>query len=269
MIEQPGHFESLVIPDHLLLLSPREVITGEVFSVRFPLLSPRLLPVPLSPSVPATMPSATKLALLASAVPMALAQSVNDETILGVYMFHRHGDRTAKMTPPANLTGLGYQEVYTSGQYYRSRYIASDAAYRINGIEADTVKQSQIAVSAPADVVLQSSAMGFLQGLYPPVGGELDTSTLRNGTRITAPMDGYQLIPIGLVGSGSGSEDNGWLQRASGCAKATVSSNNYFLSQEYMDLLDDTQDFYQSILPAISGTYNSSMASYKNAYTSG
>ena len=47
-----------------------------------------------------------------------------------------------------------------------------------------------------------------------------------------------------------------------------MSSNNYFLSQEYMDLLDSTQDFYQSILPVINGTYNSSMASYKNAYTS-
>jgi hypothetical protein len=139
------------------------------------------------------MLSLTTLAL--TALPVALAQSSSssssDEQILGVYMFHRHGDRTSKSTPPANLTNLGYDEVYKSGQYYRNRYIASDADLRINGIDSDIVKQSQISVSAPEDVVLQNSAMGFLQGLYPPVGEELGTSELANGTEITAPLDGY------------------------------------------------------------------------------
>lgn len=100
----------------------------------------------------------------AALAPLAFAQTDSSETVLGVYMFHRHGDRTAKMTPPANLTALGYQEVYTSGQYYRNRYIASNATYHINGVNSDLVKQSQIAVSAPADTVLQNSATGFLQG---------------------------------------------------------------------------------------------------------
>ncbi|TKA68451.1 hypothetical protein B0A55_07724 [Friedmanniomyces simplex] len=204
---------------------------------------------------------------LSAALPLAYAQTQSNETVLGVYMFHRHGDRTAKSTPPSNLTDLGYQEVYTSGQYYRSRYIASDATYRINGINADVVKQSQIAVSAPADTVLQNSAMGFLQSLYPPVGSGLDTDTLKNGTVITAPMDGYQLIPISLVTSGSGSEDNGWLQSASGCAQATISSNNFFTSAEYMSLLNSTHGLYQSVLPTINGTFNSSTATFKNAYT--
>ncbi|KAH9827339.1 histidine acid phosphatase like protein [Teratosphaeria destructans] len=217
--------------------------------------------------------SSSTLALAAAGfyvLPAALAQTVSNETILGVYMFHRHGDRTAKMTPPANLTTLGYQEVYTSGQYYRNRYIDSDATYRINGVNADLVKQSQIAVSAPADTVLQNSATGFLQGLYPPSGSGHDTETLRNGTVITAPMSGYQLIPISLVTSGSGGsgeEDNGWLQGATGCAAATVSSNNYFLSDQYKTLLNSTQDFYETYTPVINNTFASSAISYKNAYT--
>ncbi|KAF2766791.1 phosphoglycerate mutase-like protein [Teratosphaeria nubilosa] len=210
------------------------------------------------------------LAVAAAVLPAALAQPVSNETILGVYMFHRHGDRTAKMTPPANLTALGYQEVYTSGQYYRSRYIDSEATYRINGINADLVQQSQIAVSAPADTVLQNSATGFLQGLYPPSGSGDDTETLRNGTVITAPMSGYQLIPVSLVTSGSGGsgeENNGWLQGATGCAAATVSSNNYFLSDQYKTLLNSTQDFYDTYTPVINNTFSSSAISYKNAYT--
>jgi hypothetical protein len=179
-----------------------------------------------------------------------------------------HGDRTAKMTPPANLTALGYQEVYTAGQYYRNRYIADNAAYKISGVNGDLVKQSQITVSAPLDTVLQNSAMGFLQGLYPAVGQGLDQQTLKNGTVVTAPLDGYQLIPVELTSSGSGSEDNGWLQSASGCAKATISSNNYFSSVEYMGLLSSTSDFYSGVLPTINGTFNSSTDTFKNAYTS-
>lgn len=208
------------------------------------------------------------IALAATALmPLALAQTESNETVLGVYMFHRHGDRTAKSTPPANLTDLGYFEVYTSGNYYRNRYIASDATYKINGVNSDIVKQSQIAVSAPDDTVLQNSAMGFLQGLYPPVGG-IGSQTLRNGTNVTAPMNGYQLIPVDLVSSGSGSEDSSWLQSTSNCAKATISSNNFFDSEEYMNYLDSTMDFYHMLLPVINGTFNESVDNFKNAYTS-
>nr|OQO18476.1 hypothetical protein B0A51_15807 [Rachicladosporium sp. CCFEE 5018] len=203
--------------------------------------------------------------LALSIAPLAFAQS--NEKVLGVYIFHRHGDRTAKSTPPANLTALGYEEVFTSGSYYRNRYIASDAAYKINGINSNLVKQSQIAVSAPDDTVLQNSAIGFLQGLYPPVGDSVSTETLRNGTEVTSPMQGYQLIPVDSVMSGSGSEDNGWLQSASGCGQAVASSNEYFYSQEYMDLLASTQSLYDTIAPVVNRTFTGSQVSFKNAYT--
>jgi hypothetical protein len=96
------------------------------------------------------------LALLAAVIGVSQAK----ETVLGVYIFSRHGDRTPKSTPPANLTDLGYQEIYTSGQYFRNRYIASDATNKIAGINSDIVKQSQISVTAPVDTVLQNSAQG-------------------------------------------------------------------------------------------------------------
>lgn len=208
--------------------------------------------------------AALSLALL----PHAFAQSSGEEEVLGVYIFHRHGDRTSKSTPPANLTTLGYDQVYRSGQYYRSRYIASDAALRISGIEADVVKQSQIAISAPEDDVLQHSAMGFVQGLYPPVGDRIATVTLGNGSEVTAPLDGYQLVSITDVDQGTDSENNAWLQSATGCNQASVSSNQYFSSREYNDLLESTKDFYQSLSPVVEGTFNLSRLSYENAYTS-
>ncbi|MCJ1432175.1 hypothetical protein MMC27_001531 [Xylographa pallens] len=203
-------------------------------------------------------------ALLLACAALPLAQA---ETVLGLYIFHRHGDRTAKATPPANLTDFGYQEVFTSGTWFRDQYVSSTAASRISGIEPDLVKLGQLSASAPLDNVLQSSAIGFLSGLYPPVGSGMDTETLRNGTVVTAPLDGFQLIPVEIVTSGGNSEDSAWLQGSSGCAGATTSSNEYFYTSDYKDLLNSTMDFYQGLLPMINGTFNATTATYKNAYT--
>ena len=199
---------------------------------------------------------------------VALPFSHAAETILGVYIFSRHGDRTAKSTPPANLTDLGYQEIVTSGTYFRNRYIASNATSRIAAVNSDLVKQSQITVSAPLDTVLMNSAQGFLQGLYPPVGSTLGSNTLRNGTTVQTPLNGYQLIPIQTVASGTGSEDSAWLQGSSNCTKALVSSNNYYTSPSYMTLLHDTADFYKSLSPMVNNTFGPNDTSFKNAYLS-
>lgn len=201
-------------------------------------------------------------------VPISLisAQS-NNEQVIGVYIFHRHGDRTAKSTPPANLTTLGYDQVFSAGQYYRDHYISSDADFLIQGISNDIVVQSQISVSAPQDVVLQNSATGFVQGLYPAVGEMLATTSLRNGSKVDAPLNGYQLIPVNTVTAGTSSEDNTWLQSASGCDQATTSSNRFFSSAEYNNLLGTTQNFYNDLYPLINSTFNESQVNFKNAYS--
>lgn len=184
------------------------------------------------------------------------------ETVLGAYIFHRHGDRTPKSLAPTNLTTLGYEQVYTSGQYYRSRYLSGDS--KIKGLNEDVVKLSQISVTAPVDNVLQNSAMGFLQGLYPPVPQTVQT--LANGSEVQAPMDGYQLIPVNTVSTGAGSEDAGWLQDASSCQNAKVSSNNFFTSDEYNNLLSGTKDFFSSLVPVVNGTLSQKDVTFKNAY---
>jgi hypothetical protein len=190
-----------------------------------------------------------------------LAGAEAAETVLGAYIFHRHGDRTPKALAPTNLTALGYEQVYTSGQYYRSRYLSGDS--KIHGINKDEVKLSQLQVQAPVDNVLQNSAMGFLQGLYPPVQ---TVQTLANGQSVQAPMDGYQLIPVNTIETGSGSEDNGWLQDASSCQNAKTSSNSYFDSEAYKNLASSSKDFYSSIVPSMNGVISDEQVSFKNAY---
>ncbi len=198
----------------------------------------------------------------------AIVSAADSERILGVYVFHRHGDRTAKAWSPVNLTALGADEVHSSGAFYRSRYVSSNADFRVAGLSSETAVLSQLEVTAPKDAVLHNSALTFLQGLYPPTDS---TEALANGTKVKAPLNGYQYIPIDSVSDAATSnkaESNAWLQGGSGCGNAVVSSNNYFTSPDYKQTYDDSKSFYQSLLPVINGTYGADAANFKNGYTS-
>jgi hypothetical protein len=205
-------------------------------------------------------PTSVLLALMA--MPLASA-----EKVLGAYIFARHGDRTPKVLGNTQLTDLGYKEVFLTGSYYHDRYINSNSSHHIQGISENIVNLNQISASAPSsDNVLQNSATGFLQGVYPPVGS-VASQTLGNGTTVEAPLDGYQLIPVALIETGAGSEDNTWLQDATQCQNAEVSSNNYYSSALYENLLASTKDLYKSLSPYLNDTFTDSKMSFRSAYT--
>ncbi|KAM0424782.1 hypothetical protein ACHAPT_010092 [Fusarium lateritium] len=189
------------------------------------------------------------------------------EDVLGLYVFHRHGDRTAKAWKPVNLTALGADEVHSSGAWYRDTYVGDKASRKIKGLSPETAVLSQLDVTAPVDAVLQNSALVFLQGLYPPVK---KIETLANGTKVEAPLSGYQYIPVNSVASAASakdSENSAWLQGNSGCTNAEVSSNAYLTSTEYKAADSGSVDFYNSLLPVINGTYGEKNATFKNAYS--
>jgi hypothetical protein len=201
------------------------------------------------------------LLLAASLSPVAEA-----ERVLGAYIFARHGDRTPKVFGSTTLTDLGYREVFDAGSYYNDRYISSGSSKQIEGISAEIANPKQISASAPAENVLQNSAFGFLQGVYPPVG-KAASQTLGNGSSVEAPLNGYQLILLSESTTSKNAEDSVWLQGSSGCQKATVSSNNFFTSDMYTKLLASTKDFYKSLEPMLSGAFSASDMTFKNAYT--
>ncbi|KIH93674.1 acid phosphatase [Sporothrix brasiliensis 5110] len=219
------------------------------------------------------MPSTLRSGLASSALLLALATAptsvVADESVLGIYVFHRHGDRTPKSLPPTMLTALGADEVFASGNYFRNRYVSANASSRIANVASDVAVLSQISVTAPVDNVLQSSANVFTQSLYPPAGAAAQ-QTLANGTVTEPPFGGYQYIPVNIVSSASsaaGSEDSAWLQGNSGCNNAIISSNSYLASARYRETLDSTKAFYAGLAPVINSTFASDQRSFKNAYT--
>lgn len=209
---------------------------------------------------------ATRNNLLLALASLAAIQLSSAETILGAYIFHRHGDRTAKSTPPASLTDLGYSEVHAHGSYYNSRYVDNSSAAHIFGLGSEVVKLSQLAVSSPSDNVLQNSAAGWLQGLYPPAGGAAN-QTLRNGTVVEPPLNGFQLIPVSITSTGSGSESSQWLQGSTDCQNAEVSSNNFFNSDIFKSYQSSSLDLYQSLSPVVNATFTEDELNFKNAYT--
>ncbi|KAI6262430.1 hypothetical protein MCOR19_001305 [Pyricularia oryzae] len=204
---------------------------------------------------------------LSALLGLLLPTLASAETVLGVFVFHRHGDRTAKSTPPTKLTALGAEQVHSSGEYYRSLYVASNATSRIAGISSDVAVNSQLNVVSPIDVVLQNSGQAFLQGLYPPTTA--DVQVLADGTTVQSTLGGYQYIPVNSLTTAatpSGAEDDAWLQSGSGCAKAVASSNSYFASRDYLDALESTHGFYQGLMPAINRTFKADAANFKNGY---
>ncbi|KAE8354575.1 histidine phosphatase superfamily [Aspergillus coremiiformis] len=211
---------------------------------------------------PFFQPSSLLLALTA----MSVVDLASAERVLGAYIFARHGDRTPKVLGNTRLTDLGYSEVYQTGNYYHNRYIDASSSLQIEGISEKIVNLKQISASSPSDAVLQNSGVAFMQGVYPPVGSSAN-ETLANGTTISTPLGGYQLIPLSLISTGTNSEDNTWLQDATGCNNAKVSSNSYYSSSLYNRLYGSTTDFYHSLSSLLNGTFTESQMTFKSAYT--
>ncbi|KAI2793456.1 hypothetical protein POX_a00035 [Penicillium oxalicum] len=193
------------------------------------------------------------------------ASVVEAERVVGAYIFARHGDRTAKVLGNTQLTYLGYNEVFDAGSFYRNRYVVDGSDHQIEGISPVIVNPAQINASSPADAVLQNSAVGFLQGVYPPAGNSAK-QTLANSTTVEAPLNGYQLVQITATSSSNSKEGATWLQGSSDCNKASISSNNYFASTAYNTLLQSTKEFYQSLSPFLNSTFSPSEMSFKKAY---
>ncbi|KAH7391860.1 histidine phosphatase superfamily [Pyrenochaeta sp. MPI-SDFR-AT-0127] len=204
--------------------------------------------------------------IIASTTLLAWAQA---ETILGVTVFTRHGDRTSKHYKGYNLTNLGFQQNYNVGASYRDIYISSDSDKQIHGISENKAVNSQIYASAPDQAVLLNTATAFLQGLYPPLqnlGSDGGVQTLNNGEQVMTPLEGYQYLV--LHGENSDSPDTVWLKGDEECPPATTSIKNFKSSEIFKQREQETKDFYASFWDAMRGVYDyqESNMSYANAY---
>jgi uncharacterized protein (UPF0303 family) len=53
----------------------------------------------------------------------------------------------------------------------------------------------------------------------------LGSQTLRNGTVVQTPLNGFQILPLQVVQNGANSENAAWLQGSTNCANAQSKSS--------------------------------------------
>ena len=204
------------------------------------------------------MPSLAKLTTVAAAVSAADAHYIHSALV-----FTRHGDRTAKWYKGYQMTNLGAQQVYQSGQFYRDRYLTGE--HPISGISRDKVVSSQIWASAPDQHVLFQTATNFLQGLYPPLdNSSLAIESLNNGTDVETPLEGYQFVLV--HGEGDSDPDTIWIKGDDACPNYEVASRSYRDSSEYQATLESSADFYSKFEGTLGPIMGAENVSYAKAY---
>ncbi|KAI1636226.1 histidine phosphatase superfamily [Biscogniauxia mediterranea] len=216
-------------------------------------------------------------ALLAlSFVSIILGQSTT-ETVWASFAYVLYGERTPVLgESPVTLTPLGAQQLYSQGALFRARYLSnttlSDEDNKITtnspivDLEGNAIDNSQLSIYSTTDDVVTGSAVAFLQGLYPPVTGSSDASTLANGTTIEYPLNGYQYPNVQTL---SGLDPNSiWLDGHSGCS-AYLSSGNEFADSTYSrQLYAASLAFYQTTWADVfpDSALSASTVSFDHAY---
>ncbi|KAL5890406.1 hypothetical protein ACKVWC_005615 [Pyricularia oryzae] len=200
-----------------------------------------------------------------------LASSVLAETIHGVVVYSRHGDRTTKHYGSQMLTDLGAQQNFQVGSAYRSRYLTPNSPQHIAGISPDKYVPGQVYASAPDQSILLNTATAFLQGLYPPLVGRVDdtvaSATLNNGSRSVSPLDGYQYVL--LHGKSADSPEAVWIKGDDGCPTNAAAAESFFQSEQFSQTDRATREFYGRFYDVLAGgVYDLKREdmTYRNAY---
>lgn len=201
--------------------------------------------------------------------------SAADDTILGAFIFGRHGDRLTK--PTSTLTTLGAHQLLSSGQFYHARYLDPESSLHIEGLNL-TYHESQLSAQAPNSGVIQMSQWAFFQGLYPPLNtlkglsAEISenevislSESLANGTDLDAPLEGYQYVVS--QGVDEDAPANIWIKGDESCPNFDASSQRYYQSSEFKTLNESTFDFYQGLSSIVAGGIPKAKLNYANAYS--
>ncbi|KAG5648396.1 hypothetical protein DXG03_004970 [Asterophora parasitica] len=177
--------------------------------------------------------------------------------VLGVVLLVRHGDRQGFYQNPSTytpsntvLTPLGNQQEFQLGSKLRRIYLNESSTSHIDGINSTLVNDAQFRVRADAGGeggVILNSAQSLLQGLYPANTGV--QTTLANGTTITAPLGGYQYIPIESVEPENDISLEGWTQ----CNTFAQHTAAVYKSVEFQQKGADNAEFLKSLPPYLDG----------------
>ncbi|KAF3318166.1 hypothetical protein TWF173_008901 [Orbilia oligospora] len=197
-------------------------------------------------------------------------------TVLSVFLFHNHCDRTSLILPDGTQGGTfgagGATMCFQDGAYYWNKYLRKDAPLKIYGT-SQIFNSDYVNAEVPNMDLSIQSAMAFLQGLYRPVayqntitsGNDIlaaDNSTFSNG-----PLNGFQYAPITTYRSTD--PQSVWVAgNLQQCNNQKISSAQYYSSDDYKSLYDESKPFYDSLYePYFQGVFEDFHMVFYYAYT--
>ncbi|KAK4658200.1 hypothetical protein QC762_0035870 [Podospora pseudocomata] len=173
-----------------------------------------------------------------------LAGRAMAETVHGVVVFTRHGDRTTKHYGAQTLTNLGTTQNFQIGGDYRARYIESSSLTK-----SSTSPNSTTASTHPSPTSTpQSQPKPSTTEANPP------------------PLNGYQYITLQGIPQ---LPDAIWIKGDDNCPAVTQASQSFESSPEFTTKLTSTREFYQSLFPVLKSVYDITSPedlSYASAY---
>ncbi|KIY65234.1 phosphoglycerate mutase-like protein [Cylindrobasidium torrendii FP15055 ss-10] len=182
---------------------------------------------------------------------------MSNDTVLGVVVLTRHGDRQGFYQDPKTLkasdtsiTPLGNVQEYQLGSLLRSIYLNSTSESFVKGINASIVNLDQVKVRADAGGeggVIYNSAVSLLQGLFPANSNY--STTLANGTVVEGPLDGYQYVPIETVEPDNDVSLEGWTD----CATFDDHTSDFYKSDAFKQKASEASDFLSKLPQYLDG----------------
>jgi hypothetical protein len=140
------------------------------------------------------------LAVVAATILSIPMSHASKYTVWSSVMFTRTGERTPATLGniSTQLTSLGAQQLYTSGSFFRERYLTSMGSTNgvdsapISGISVDIPDVNQIYLFGLNLQYTAASAQAFMQGFYPPFQLTSNDSQIQ-----------HELDPLSILANGS------------------------------------------------------------------
>lgn len=180
-----------------------------------------------------------------------------DNQLLGVVLLVRHGDRQGFYQDPdtytataTQITPLGNQQEFLLGSDLRSLYLNESSPSYIPGMSTGLFNPSQVYIQADfgdENGVIYDSCVSLTQGLWPATSS--NNITLANGTMITAPLGGYQYIPIETVDPNLSIALEGFAN----CNTFNTHTTEFYNSSIFQEMATQSASFLDSLPPYLNG----------------
>ncbi|KAL0572460.1 hypothetical protein V5O48_009500 [Marasmius crinis-equi] len=178
-------------------------------------------------------------------------------TVLGTVVISRHGDRLLFPEDPYTYKGpltestpLGQAESNQLGGILRSVYLNPTSESFISGVQHELVNTKQIQVyskNGHEGNVVFDSTIALLQGLFPPT--ERNVLTLANGTIVSAPLRGYQYVPVETVEPENDKSLESWID----CPEFEKHIREFYKSEEFKRKAEESKPVLDSFKDYVFG----------------